>query len=71
MRQLVNGLSPRVPAPVLAAANGLRYRDFLTVVLMLRDRLGVSERRACRIVGQHRSTQRHEPVVTGDDRAIR
>ena len=28
---------------------------------MLRDRLGVSERRACRIVGQHRSTQRHQP----------
>ena len=28
---------------------------------MLRDRLGVSERWACRVVGQHRSTQRHEP----------
>lgn len=28
---------------------------------MLIDRLGVSERRACRITGQHRSTQRHEP----------
>jgi len=25
---------------------------------MLRDRLGVSERWACRVVGQHRSTQR-------------
>ena len=32
-------------------------------VAMLRDRLGVSERRACRYVGQHRSTQRHEPVL--------
>lgn len=30
-------------------------------VEVLVDRLGLSERRACRIVGQHRSTQRHEP----------
>lgn len=27
---------------------------------MLQDRLGLAERRACRIAGQHRSTQRHE-----------
>jgi len=39
---------------------------------MLRDRLGVSERRACRYVGQHRSTQRHEPTAAvGDDQALR
>jgi len=38
---------------------------------MLRDRLGVSERRACRFIGQHRSTQRREPVVAGDDQALR
>ena len=38
---------------------------------MLEDRLGVSERRACRYVGQHRSTQRHEPVVAGDDAGLR
>jgi putative transposase len=38
---------------------------------MLQDRLGVSERRACQIAGQHRSTQRHEPVVAGDDAALR
>jgi putative transposase len=38
---------------------------------MLRDRLGLSERRACRYVGQHRSTQRHEPVRAEDDRALR
>ena len=38
---------------------------------MLRDRLGVSERRACRYVGQHRSTQRHEPTTAGDDAALR
>ena len=37
---------------------------------MLCDRLGVSERRACRIAGQHRSTQRHEPTC-GDDGALR
>jgi len=28
---------------------------------MLQDRLALSERRACRITGQHRSTQRHRP----------
>src|SRR5258708_13029022 len=38
MRQLVNGITPRVPERVVQAANGLRYRDFLTVVLMLKDR---------------------------------
>lgn len=38
---------------------------------MLRDRLGLSERRACRIAGQHRSTQRHEPQVAPDDAALR
>jgi putative transposase len=40
-------------------------------VAMLRDRLGVSERWACRVVGQHRSTQRRELVVAGDDEALR
>jgi putative transposase len=38
---------------------------------MLQDRLGLSERRACRYVGQHRSTQRHEPQVACDDAALR
>jgi putative transposase len=38
---------------------------------MLRDRLGVSEPWACRVVGQHRSTQRHEPKAAGDDAALR
>jgi putative transposase len=38
---------------------------------MLRDRLGVSERRACRYVGQHRSTQRREAVLAADDQALR
>jgi putative transposase len=38
---------------------------------MLRDRLGVSERRACRYVGQHRCTQRYESVRAADDAALR
>ena len=38
---------------------------------MLQDRLGISERRACRIVGQPRSSQRREPVVAEDDAALR
>ncbi len=40
-------------------------------VLMLQDRLGLSERRACRYVGQHHSTQRREPCVARDDGALR
>ena len=31
----------------------------------VQDRLGLSERRACQITGQHRSTQRHEPASRG------
>jgi transposase InsO family protein len=38
---------------------------------MLRDRLDVSERWACRVVGQHRSVQRYEPTVADDDQALR
>lgn len=38
---------------------------------MLQDRLGLSERRACQITGQHRSTQRHEPSRASDERALR
>ena len=33
----------------------------------MRERLGVSERRACRVLGQARSTQRHEPRVREDE----
>jgi putative transposase len=33
--------------------------------------LGVSERWACRLVGQHRSTQRHQPAEPDRDRALR
>jgi hypothetical protein len=38
---------------------------------MLCDRLGVSERWACQVVGQHRSTQRHEPKLVEDDAVLR
>ncbi len=34
---------------------------------MLHSRFGVSQRRACRVVGQHRSTQRLEPPLPSDD----
>ena len=40
-------------------------------IATLRDRLGVSERWACRVVGQHRSTQRHEPKTAEDDAVLR
>jgi len=36
---------------------------------MLRDRLDVSERWACQVVGQYRSTQRYEPPVPAADDA--
>jgi putative transposase len=37
---------------------------------MLRDRRDVSERWACRVVGQHRSTERYEPKQVDDDAAL-
>jgi transposase InsO family protein len=36
----------------------------------VRQRLGVSERRACRVLGQPRSTQRHVRVVPDDEDAL-
>ncbi len=36
----------------------------------MRDRLGVSERRACRVLGQHRSTQRHAPRTREDEAGL-
>ena len=38
---------------------------------MLVDRLDVSERWACRVVGQHRSTERYQPTRAEDDSALR
>jgi putative transposase len=37
---------------------------------MLQERLGISQRRACQIVGQHRSTQRHQPAEPDPDRDL-
>ena len=36
----------------------------------MRERLGVSERRACRVLGQARSTQRHKPRIRPDERRL-
>ena len=36
----------------------------------VQQRLGVSERRACRVLGQPRSTQRHVPLVPVDEEAL-
>ncbi len=38
---------------------------------MLQDRLGLSERRACRYVGQHRSSQRRVAPVADNEQALR
>jgi protoporphyrinogen oxidase len=38
IRDLVGGLEPAPPAAVQAAANDLKYRDFVTVVLVVKDR---------------------------------
>lgn len=40
-------------------------------VLVLQDRLDISERRACQIVGQPRATQRYEPKPAADEEALR
>ena len=36
----------------------------------MRGKLGVSERRACRVLGQHRSTQRHVPRGREDEERL-
>jgi hypothetical protein len=41
------------------------------MVVHVRRQLGVSERRACFVLGQVRSTQRHEPLVRDDEAALR
>ena len=38
MRQLVAQIEPRLPESALRSANSLRYRDFLTIGLILRER---------------------------------
>ena len=41
------------------------------MVAHLRRRFGVSERRACRLVGQSRSTQRRQPTLVPGDEHLR
>ena len=41
------------------------------VVLALFDEFGVAERRACVVVGQHRSTRRHELVHSPQEVCLR
>jgi len=36
----------------------------------VRDKFGVSERRTCRVLGQHRSTQRHIPKSRADEERL-
>jgi protoporphyrinogen oxidase len=38
IRELIPALAPAAPAPALEAARSLRYRDFLTVVLIVKDK---------------------------------
>jgi protoporphyrinogen oxidase len=38
MRELVRGLTPKVSDAAMHAADSLKYRDFLTVMLILKDR---------------------------------
>jgi protoporphyrinogen oxidase len=43
MKQLVNGISPAMSPEAKTSANALRYRDFLTVMLILKDREAFSD----------------------------
>jgi protoporphyrinogen oxidase len=43
IRDLVNGITPAMSTTARTAANALRYRDFLTVVHILKDRGAVSD----------------------------
>jgi protoporphyrinogen oxidase len=43
LRQVVNALQPAPSETALRAADSLKYRDFLTVALMVRDRLSVPD----------------------------
>jgi protoporphyrinogen oxidase len=43
IRELVAGITPRMSEPARMAASALRYRDFLTVILILKDRGAVSD----------------------------
>ena len=40
-------------------------------MVKVQQQLGASERRACRVLGQARSTQRRSPKVSADEEALR
>ncbi len=40
-------------------------------MVLVQQQLGASERRACRVLGQGRSTQRRKPRVKEDEEALR
>ena len=37
LRELVQSISPEFPEPIVRAANNLKYRDFITVAVTLKD----------------------------------
>ena len=39
-------------------------------VVAVQERLNISERRACQVLGQHRSVQRHQGTVRGDEASL-
>lgn len=43
MRQLVSQIAPRLPDGAVRSANSLRYRDFLTIGLILRERNRITD----------------------------
>jgi protoporphyrinogen oxidase len=43
MRELISQIQPGLPAAAIGAANSLRYRDFLTVGLILKDRNSIPD----------------------------
>ncbi|WCS22919.1 IS3 family transposase [Methylobacterium sp. NMS14P] len=68
LRRLVADLSlvSQVLADV-ASGNGIAPERRRQAVAGIREKYGLSERHACRIVGQHRSTQRYVPTVLADE----
>ena len=56
----------RRPAPAKLIAPERRRQ----AVDGIREKYGLSERHACRIVGQHRGTQRYVPTVPADEDAL-
>ncbi len=43
LRELARVIEPALPARVTAATDALKYRDFITIALIMRDRLGLGD----------------------------